>query len=188
MKNWKQAFGLFLRFFSFGCFTFGGGWGIVAQMHREYVEKQQILTEQELLDTTSLGKSLPGVMISNSVFLFGYRLCGIPGGLACVFGVTLPPILTLTAVTVFYQQFRTNTYIAKMMDGVRAAVVPIILNALVRLCKGTYPYKSCYVITCVAFILNFFFSFSCAAIVVLSALAGAAVCLAKEREAADGDS
>lgn len=188
MKNWKQAARLFLRFFSFGCFTFGGGWGIVAQMHREYVDKQQILTEQELLDTTSQGKSLPGVMISNTAFLFGYRICGLPGGLACVFGVTLPPILTLTVVTVFYQQFRSNPYIAKMMYGVRAAVVPIILNALIRLCKGTYPYKSCLAITCAAFFLNSFFGVGCVAIVLLSAMAGIWICRTKERQSAHGDS
>ncbi len=187
MKKWKQAAELFLRFFSFGCFTFGGGWGIIAQMHREYVDKQRILTEQELLDTTSLGKSLPGVMISNTAFLFGYRICGLPGGLACVFGVTLPPIITLTAVTVFYRQFRSNPYIAKMMNGVRAAVVPIILNALIRLCKGTYPYRSCFAITCAAFILNFFLGVGCIAIVLASAAAGICICCIKERRRADGN-
>ena len=198
MKDWKRAAGLFLRFFSFGCFTFGGGWGIIAQMHREYVDKQRILTEQELLDTTSLGKSLPGVMISNTAFLFGYRVCGIPGGLACVFGVALPPIIILTVITIFYRQFRSNPYIVKMMNGVRAAVVPIILNALspyiftgpslIRLCKGTYPYKSCVLITCAAFFLNFFFGVGCAVIVLLSATAGILICRMKGGRNEDGDS
>lgn len=188
MKDWKRAAGLFLRFFSFGCFTFGGGWGIIAQMHREYVDKQRILTEQELLDTTSLGKSLPGVMISNTAFLFGYRVCGIPGGLACVFGVALPPIIILTVITIFYRQFRSNPYIVKMMNGVRAAVVPIILNALIRLCKGTYPYKSCVLITCAAFFLNFFFGVGCAVIVLLSATAGILICRMKGGRNEDGNS
>jgi len=187
MKNWKHAAGLFLRFFLFGCFTFGGGWGIIAQMHREYVEKQQLLTEQELLDTTSLGKSLPGVMISNTAFLFGYRLCGLPGGLACVFGVTLPPIITLTLVTIFYQQFRSNPWIARMMNGVRLAVVPIILSALLRLCKGTYPYKACFLITGAAFVLNFFFGAGCVTIVLTAALAGLMIGHTAGERGTDGD-
>ena len=39
MNNLKKAAVLFGQFFQFGCFTFGGGWSIVAQMQKLYVEK-----------------------------------------------------------------------------------------------------------------------------------------------------
>ena len=53
MKRGKALLALFWEFFQFGCFTFGGGWSIVAQMQRLYVEKRKTITGEELLDITS---------------------------------------------------------------------------------------------------------------------------------------
>ena len=78
MNNLKKAAVLFGQFFQFGCFTFGGGWSIVAQMQKLYVEKEKTITSQELLDITSVGRSLPGTMIGNVAMLYGYRAAGIP--------------------------------------------------------------------------------------------------------------
>ena len=91
--------GLFWQFFKFGCYTFGGGWSIVAQMQKEYVQKRGWLTEEDLLDITSVGRSLPGLMIGNVSYLFGYHVAGFPGAIACVTGMCIPPLLILTAVT-----------------------------------------------------------------------------------------
>ena len=33
-KKWKKMLTLFWQFFQFGCFTFGGGWSIIAQMQK----------------------------------------------------------------------------------------------------------------------------------------------------------
>ena len=88
-----RAPGLFWQFFKIGCYTFGGGWSIVAQMQKEYVEKRHWLTEEELLDITSVGRSLPGLMIGNVSYLFGYHVAGFPGALACLLGGRLQRIL-----------------------------------------------------------------------------------------------
>lgn len=62
MDTYKKMSRLFWQFFQFGCFTFGGGWSIIAQVQKLYVEKEKALTSQELLDITSVGRSLPGTM------------------------------------------------------------------------------------------------------------------------------
>ena len=36
----SRTLDLFRTFLKFGCFTFGGGWSIVAQIQKEYVEKK----------------------------------------------------------------------------------------------------------------------------------------------------
>ena len=43
-----RALTLFLFFFKIGFYTFGGGWSIVAQIQKEYVERQQWITEEDL--------------------------------------------------------------------------------------------------------------------------------------------
>lgn len=92
---------LFWDFIKIGFFTFGGGWSIVAQIQQEFVEKEEWLTQEELLDIVSVGRSLPGIMIANISSIFGYHMAGPAGALACVFGITLPSLLVLTAVTFF---------------------------------------------------------------------------------------
>ena len=134
---------MFLEFAKFGCFTFGGGWSIIAQMQQLYVEKRKEITSQELLDLTSVAKSLPGTMISNVAMLYGYRVGGLPGGFAAVFGMILPPLVVIVVISYFYAAFRANSWVNAAMEGMQAAVVPIIFSAAINLVKGSIPYPPC---------------------------------------------
>ena len=120
---------LFINFLKFGCFTFGGGWSIVAQIQKEYVEKKHWITDEELLDFTSVGRSIPGLMIGNASVLFGHHVAGIPGALLALLGIVLPPFAIMIAVTFIYGLVKDNAYVSYAMMGVRAAVVPIIISA-----------------------------------------------------------
>ena len=134
-ERFKRAFGLYLYFFKIGWFTFGGGWSIIAQMQTDFVEKKKVMDDQELLDITSVGKSLPGIMICNSTYLFGYHQGGTLGGFLAVLGIATPPLIILSAVTFFYHAVRDNVYAVRAMAGVRAVVVSIILSAVLKLQK-----------------------------------------------------
>ena len=43
-QKWKKIWECFCYFFHISWFTFGGGWSIVAQMQKDYVEGKQELT------------------------------------------------------------------------------------------------------------------------------------------------
>ena len=141
--NKRNPLHLFLEFAKIGCFTFGGGWSIIAQMQQQYVEKRKEITPQELLDLASVAKSLPGTMISNVAMLYGYRAGGMAGGFAAVFGMILPPLAVIIVISFFYAAFRTNVWINAAMEGMQAAVVPIIFSAAVNLVNGSMPYPPC---------------------------------------------
>ena len=51
---------------------------------KEFVEKRRWITDEELLDFTSVGRSTPGLMIGNAAILFGYHAAGVPGALAAL--------------------------------------------------------------------------------------------------------
>lgn len=132
----RVALNLFLYFFRIGWFTFGGGFSIIAQMQKDFVEKKKLISEADLLDQTSVGRSLPGLMIANVSYLFGISMGGPIAGLASIIGIMLPPILMLSAITFFYTAFHDNIYVGRALVGVRAAVVPIIGMAALKLRKG----------------------------------------------------
>lgn len=140
---------LFLFFVKIGCFTFGGGWSILAQMEQEFVDKQKLITKEELLDITSVGRSMPGIMITNITMIFGYRVAGVLGGITSVIGVVVPSIVILSIVTFLYNQIVNNPYVEKLLMGIRSAVVPIIASSALSLGKTALKDKLC-VIACLA--------------------------------------
>lgn len=163
---------LFFDFFKFGLFTFGGGWSIIAQMHKTYVERRKEISSQELLDLTSVGRSLPGTMIGNIAVLFGYSRQGVPGSLICLFAMVLPPFLVLLVVAGFYTAFRTNYWVAAAMSGIRCAIVPIIIMAVLNMIKGSFKYRPCYLITLLCVILYLVYDVNCIYLVLLGAASG----------------
>ena len=187
MQKLKLVLRLFWRFFVFGCFTFGGGWSIVAQMQKTFVEKEKSITTQELLDIVSVGRSLPGTMIGNVAMLYGYRCAGALGGAACVLGMILPPLLILTVITYFYSLFKSNTHVAAAMTGVRAAIVPIIFSAAYGMLKGAFKFPACYLMAAAAFALYFFLNVSCVLLVVIGLVFGLAVSEFYERRPPSGN-
>lgn len=112
-------------------------------MQKLYEEKRHEITAQELLDLASVAKSLPGTMIGNVAMLYGYRAGGLPGGFAAVFGMILPPLVVILIISYFYAAFRANLWVNAAMEGMQAAVVPIIFGAAVNLVKGSMPYPPC---------------------------------------------
>lgn len=191
MKKFAALWALFIQFVKFGCFTFGGGWSIVAQMKQVYVdgEGQAALPGRgkiaaaDLLDLTSIGRSLPGTMIGNIAMFYGHRVAGLWGGVACVLGMVLPPAVVLAIITYFYSTFRETLWVAAAMRGVRAAVVPIILSALLGMLRGAFRYPPCFVVAALTFALYSLWNVSCVWLVVLGMVLGLLICEFYERKA-----
>lgn len=163
---------LFCQFFKIGLFTFGGGWSIVTQMQNEFVDKRRWVTEEELLDMVSVGRSLPGIMIANISVLFGYRVGKMGGVFAALIGLSLPSILVLTVVTYFYDAFKDHPLIARAMAGVRAAVAPIILAAALKLRAAALAERLGWLLAAAALCLCLFTPVNNMLIILLGAAAG----------------
>ncbi|MBE5963014.1 MAG: chromate transporter [Lachnospiraceae bacterium] len=180
----KLATELFLFFFKIGFFTFGGGWSIIAEMEKEFVEKKKIFSSEELLDIWSIAKSLPGIAIINVCLIFGYQLGGILCGIAAVFGIVLPSAIILSLVTMFYSLIKDNGYVERAMTGVRAAVVPIILSAALSLSKKAFSDWFTYAVAFLAFFLCAFTDVSNVAVILIGALTGLLMMEVKTRAVA----
>ncbi len=172
MKTCTHPLALFWFFFRIGWFTFGGGWSILSQMEREYIEKHKAITQEELLDITSVGRSLPGIMITNISWLFGYRLGGIPCALAAMLGMILPSILILSGIGLCYTALRDNPFVMRVLAGIRCAVVPIIGHAGWSLSKAALKDKLCYTAFAIALLLCLFTNLGNIPVVLLGVLAG----------------
>ena len=142
-KKENRLLTIFIVMFKMGCVTFGGGWGIIAQMQEEFVDRRGWIEEEDLI---SLGRSFPGIMIINTSVIFGYTVAGFWGAVLAAFGLSLPALISIAVVTYFYSAIKSNVIVARALGGVRCAVIPIIL----RLREKSLTDKSSYVLAAIA--------------------------------------
>lgn len=155
-ENIKTVWSLFCFFFHIGCFTFGGGWSILAQMEQEFVEKEKLITKEELVELTAIGRSLPGIMITNIAMLFGCQICGWKGGVAAVLGITCPAVLILSVVVYGYDMLKDNFWCHCALRGIQAAVIPIIGSVAYSLGKEVFSTRKGKIIGLITFLLCVF--------------------------------
>lgn len=158
---------LFKSMFVLSSCTFGGGFVIVSLMKKKFVEELQWLDEDEMLDVTAITQSAPGPLPVNASVIVGYRMAGILGSLSAVFGTILPPMIILSVISLFYDQFRTNKYIAIALQVMRAGVAAVIFDVVINLAKNVCKTRRILYIAMmiIAFICTYFLGVSAMAII-----------------------
>ena len=169
---------LFWVMFSLSACTFGGGFVIVSLMKKRVVEEQHWLEEDEMLDITAIAQSSPGPIPVNASVILGYRLHGILGSLVAVFGTILPPMILLSVIAVFYDQFRSNETIKTALAVMRAGVAAVIFDVVINLAKNVIATKRILYIALmiITFIMGYFLKVS-AMIIILSCLGTGLICV-----------
>jgi chromate transporter len=116
-----------------GCLSFGGPAGQIALMHREIVEERRWLTEDQFLNALNFCHLLPGPEAQQLATWIGWKLHGGRGGLAAGLLFILPGALVILALTLAYVTAAQATWFAALFLGVKAAVLAIVLQALIRI-------------------------------------------------------
>ncbi len=135
-RGWAFYGRLFAATFELSAFTFGGGFVIIPLMRKKFVEKFHWIEDREMMDLTAIAQSSPGAVAVNASILVGYRLAGLRGAYVSVLGTVLPPLVTLTLVSLFYDQFRDSRIVSFVLKGMQAAVVAVVLDVVYVLAKG----------------------------------------------------
>ena len=140
-KDYSKLWTLFKSMFVLSACTFGGGFVIVSLMKKKYVEELQWLEEDEMLDVTAITQSAPGPLPVNASVIIGYRLAGVVGSLTAIGGTILPPMIIISIISLFYEQFRTNPYIATALQVMRAGVAAVIFDVVINLAGNVLKTK-----------------------------------------------
>lgn len=140
-KDYSKLWTLFKSMFVLSACTFGGGFVIVSLMKKRYVEELKWLEEEEMLDVTAITQSVPGPLPVNASVIIGYRMAGIVGSLVAIGGTILPPMVIISVISLFYNQFRTNPYIATALEVMRAGVAAVIFDVVINLAGNVVKTK-----------------------------------------------
>lgn len=124
---------LFRQIFILSACTFGGGFVIIGMIRKVFVEKLHWISEEEILDLTVIAQSTPGPLGVNMAVITGYRLQGVPGALICALAASLPPMIIISVISVFYNQFKDNEIIALLLQVMRAGVAAVLVDVVIDL-------------------------------------------------------
>ena len=93
------------------------------------------------------------------------------GSLVAILGTILPPMIIISIISLFYEQFRTNLYISTALQVMRAGVAAVIFDVVINLAKNVLNTKRVlYIIMmCTAFVATYLLDIS-AMLVILTCL------------------
>ncbi len=127
---------LFCIFLKIGSTAWGGFMPLIAVI-QNYSKKNNLLEEQEILDTIFLASVLPGPMAFNVVVGIGYRLRGLKGALVCGLGALLPTLLLVLGLSIVYFQWGQIPIVERLFKGFAPAMVAIIISAAWSMSRQT---------------------------------------------------
>lgn len=117
---------LFFTFVKIGMFTIGGGYAMIPLIEREIV-KRQWMDNASFMEMFALTQSLPGIFAVNISIFVGYKLKKFWGSLICALGTILPSFLIILLIALFFSRFQDNPVVIRIFNGIRPAVVALIL-------------------------------------------------------------
>lgn len=136
MKIWLLL-ELFIRFLKVGIVGFGGGWAILPIIEREVVEEAKWLSKSEYLNLVAIAGSTPGPVAVNAATYVGFKLAGPLGAFIATSAVVLPPFTIVSLIAYALAAYTTNRLVQALLNGLKAAVIGLILLALFSTVKGT---------------------------------------------------
>ena len=135
---------LTIVFARIGLLSFGGPAAQIALMHKELVEDRHWLTERQFLNALSFCMLLPGPEAMQLATYAGWRIGGVKAGLIAGLLFVIPGAVIILALASVYAAYGGVPLVQALFLGIKAAVIVIVVQALVKVSKkaltGTLPY------------------------------------------------
>src|SRR5829696_8046902 len=127
-----EAFRVWLRV---AMLSFGGPAGQIAVMHRILVDEKRWVSENRFLHALNYCMLLPGPEAQQLATYIGWLMHRTLGGIVAGGLFILPGIVAIMALSYVYAAFGKVGIVAALFFGLKAAVLAIVLEAVVRIGK-----------------------------------------------------
>lgn len=179
---------LFLTFLKINTFTFGGGYTIVPIIREEFVKKQSLIDDKQMLDIVALAQSGPGAMAISASLLTGYRLRGPIGAFTCLIASVLPCLVIILSINMAYQEFRSNFFVNAALVGISGIISAVLFITTWRMGKDALHADRRFSIAMIALatILGAFTDINIAFVILLLGFSGILITSLEKRKG-EGD-
>src|SRR5512145_269907 len=152
--SFTEAFRFWLKL---GLISFGGPAGQIAIMHTELVERRRWISEQRFLHALNYCMLLPGPEAQQLATYIGWLMHRTRGGLAAGTLFVLPGFLAILGLSLLYAGYREVPAIGALFFGLKAAVLAVVIEAVLRIGKRALKRWLMVWIAALAFVAIFFF-------------------------------
>jgi chromate transporter len=167
--SFGEAFRVWLRV---ALLSFGGPAGQIAVMHRILVEEKNWISEGRFLHALNYCMLLPGPEAQQLATYIGWLLHRTAGGImaGCLF--ILPGVICIMALSYIYAAFGNVGFIEALFFGLKAAVLAIVIQAVVRVGRRALRNRIMIALAAIAFIAIFFFNVPFPIIIITAGVIG----------------
>jgi chromate transporter len=149
----KPSFAEASRFWlKLGFISFGGPAGQIAIMNEELVERRKWISEEHFLHALNYCMLLPGPEAQQLATYIGWLLHRTWGGIVAGVLFVLPSALILWALSWFYAVHGGSLWVTALFDGLKPAVLAIVLAAVWRIGSRALKNGVMWLIAGVAFV------------------------------------
>ena len=155
-----------------GLLSFGGPAGQIALMHRMLVEERRWIGDGRFLHARNFCMLLPGPEAQQLATYVGWLLHGLRGGVIAGVLFVAPGAAAIMALSILYAVWGDVPLVGALFYGMKAAVLAIVLQALVRIAGRALRSVAARVTAGVAFLAIFALAVPFPVIVLGAGLAG----------------
>ena len=167
--GFNEAFRVWLRV---AVLSFGGPAGQIAVMHRILVDEKRWVSESRFLHALNYCMLLPGPEAQQLATYIGWLMHRWPGAIAAGGLFVVPGVISIMALSWVYALYGQIPLVAALFFGLKAAVLAIVLQALVRVGKRALRNNIMLSLAAVAFIAIFFFAVPFPIIIIAAGVIG----------------
>ena len=155
-----------------GLLGFGGPAGQIALMHRLLVEEKRWIGEARFLHALNYCMLLPGPEAQQLATYVGWLLHRTAGGLVAGLLFVLPGALVILGLSALYAGFQEVPLVQALFYGIKAAVLAVVIEALLRIAKRALKNGWMVAIAVAAFVAIFLLQIDFPLIVLAAGLIG----------------
>src|SRR5438067_7152235 len=136
--------------------SFGGPAGQIAVMHRIIVDEKKWVGESRFLHALGYCMLLPGPEAQQLATYIGWLMHRWPGAIVAGGLFVLPGIVAIMALSWVYALYGNVRFVAGLFFGLKAAVLAIVLQAVIRIGKRALKGPALVGLAAAAFVAIFF--------------------------------
>jgi chromate transporter len=163
---------LFWSFFKVGLFSFGGGYAMIPLIEKEIVDVHNWLPTNEFLDIIAISQLTPGPIAVNAATFVGQKVAGFLGSVVATVGVTAPSFIIILTIAVLLKRYRSLPTVDAFFEGVRPAVIALIVKAAYSVARSSFSGVRDFVIALIIFIGLYKFKTNPLLVIAIAAILG----------------
>ena len=154
---WREPARGVLDWMRVAALSFGGPAGQIAVMHRILVEEKRWISEERFLHALNYCMLLPGPEAQQLATYIGWLMHRTLGGIMAGGLFVLPGVISIMALSYIYAGWGNVPIVAALFFGLKAAVLAIVIEAVVRIGKRSLKNRALIGLAAAAFVGIFFF-------------------------------